>query len=69
MILMTGIDCPSCDRVKRHLKKDIREISINTPEGMAESAYHGIGMVPALIVNDNEIIYGVNDILRRVNDE
>lgn len=70
MILMTGPNCPSCEKVKAEMNnKSVTILSTETVEGEAESAYHGIGMVPALIIDDEEVVYGVHDILRRVNDE
>ncbi len=74
--LLTSPTCPYCPRarevVKQLAKEDgdviALELSVTTDEGLEEAMRFGISGVPAIIINDREVLLGVPRMsdLRRV---
>ena len=65
MILLTSKDCVPCQVVKEHMNQlmHISIMDIDSPDGMAESAYHNIKSVPALITDSDHIVLGASSII------
>ncbi len=65
--LLTSPTCPYCPRARdvvRQLaeeEKDViaLELSVTTDEGLREAMRFGISGVPAIIINDREVLLGV----------
>ncbi len=65
--LLTSPTCPYCPRARdvvRQLAEEDRdvialELSITTDEGLKEAMRFGISGVPAIIINDREVLLGV----------
>ncbi len=65
--LLTSPTCPYCPRarevVKQLAEEDSRiialELSVTTDEGLREAMKFGISGVPAIIINDSEVLLGV----------
>lgn len=74
--LLTSPTCPYCPRARevvKQLAKEDRdvialELSVTTDEGLEEAMRFGISGVPAIIINDREVLLGVPRMsdLRRV---
>ncbi len=75
--LLTSPTCPYCPMAKDVLKrfaeqrKDVlvMEMSVTTDDGMKEALKFGIRTVPAIIINDKQILIGVptlNDLAKAV---
>ncbi len=65
--LLTSPTCPYCPRarevVRQLAEEDGRiialELSVTTDEGLREAMKFGISGVPAIIINDSEVLLGV----------
>ncbi|WP_456368511.1 thioredoxin family protein [Geoglobus sp.] len=74
--LLTSPTCPYCPRAREVVKKLVEEerdimaleLSVTTDEGLRVAMRFGISGVPALIINDREVLLGVPSIseLRRL---
>jgi len=75
--LLTSPTCPYCPMAKDVLRrfaeqrKDVMvmEMSVTTDEGMKEALKFGIRSVPAIIINDKQVMIGVptiNDLIKAV---
>ena len=70
LTLITADNCVDCKVLKHNLPNGhgIRIIDADTPEGMAELAYHEVTAIPCLIVGDEAVI-GVDEILERIEND
>ena len=65
--LLTSPTCPYCPKAREIVKRVVNEekdviaieLSVTTNEGLNEALKYGISGVPAIIVNDREIILGI----------
>jgi len=65
--LLTSPTCPYCPRAREVVKRlteeerDIiaLELSVTTDEGLREAMRFGISGVPAIIINDRDVLLGV----------
>ncbi|AIY90742.1 MJ0307 family thioredoxin [Geoglobus acetivorans] len=65
--LLTSPTCPYCPRAREVVKKLTEEdgnvialeLSVTTDEGLKEALKFGISGVPAIIINDADVILGV----------
>ncbi|MBE8538778.1 thioredoxin family protein [Geoglobus acetivorans] len=65
--LLTSPTCPYCPRAREVVKKLVEEerdvmaleLSVTTDEGLKEALKFGISGVPAIIINDTDVILGV----------
>ena len=74
--LLTSPTCPYCPKAREVVKKFVNEekdaialeLSVASDEGLSEALKYGISGVPAVIINDREIILGVPrmDDLKRI---
>ena len=56
MKLIVSSGCGPCNRVKPLMPPGTIVIDIESPDGMAEAAYHDITVVPTLI-DDNDVAH------------
>ena len=77
--LLTSPTCPYCPRAREVVKKLAEEdggvialeFSVTTDEGLKEAMRFGITGVPAIIINDRDVLLGVPEIveLKRIVDK
>lgn len=69
MILLTSPNCPECTKVKDLLRKagvKFREVSVTSDEGLKLGIAYGLTHVPALILDENHIYIGFDEIARLI---
>ena len=66
--LLTGINCPACEVVKKRIKRPVRMIDINTADGMAEATLNGVSTIPALVTPWG-VVLGTDAIVKAINGE